>query len=360
MGYDIAKKLCEIDGYVPPVNECKIKLDANESFIDITKEAPEIADRIINEVKKISLNRYPDPTSEELVSAFADYCDVPAKCITAGNGSDEMINLIIGSMLCKGETLVTLSPDFSMYAFYGNIHEVNVYQMQKDESYTVNIPKIIDYCNNNNVKAVIFSNPCNPTSLGVPRSDIIKLVKNLFCLVIIDEAYMDFWDESVMGEVTNYDNLVVLRTCSKAMGIAGLRVGFAAAGETVTNALRTAKSPYNVNSVTEVIAKNILMEKEMLRSFTDRIVESRRDLNKKLSDFAAETGLFDKVFESVTNFIFVRSKYSETILGGLSERGIAIKKVGPNHLRITAGSPEENEALLAALNEISEERNKGE
>lgn len=354
MAYEVTKKLRDIDSYSPAAENNKICLDSNESFIDIMKESPELRERIFSELSGLSFNRYPDPAAAELTVAFADYYNIPSKYLTVGNGSDELISLIIGSLLNKGETMVILSPDFSMYAFYGSLYEQNLYQIQKEDNYAVDIPKIIDYCNNNNVRAVMFSNPCNPTSLGVAREDIIKLVKNLFCLVIVDEAYMDFWGESVMDEVKNYDNLIVLKTCSKAFGMAGLRVGFAAAGETVTNALRQAKSPFNIDVVTQVIAKNILMEKELLRSCTDRIIQSRKNLNKMLGEFAAESILIDKVYESTANFIFMRSKFAEKIYGGLLEKSISIKKVGANHLRITAGSEEENEALIKALNEMDD------
>lgn len=352
MAYEVNKKLRDIDSYSPAAETSNIRLDSNESFIDIMKEAPELRERIFSELGEMSFNRYPDPAAAELTVAFADYYNIPSKYLTVGNGSDELISLITGSLLSKGETMVILSPDFSMYAFYGSLYELNLYQMQKEDNYTVDIPKIIDYCNNNNVRAVMFSNPCNPTSLGVSREDIIKLVKNLFCLVIVDEAYMDFWGESVMDEVKNYDNLIVLKTCSKAFGMAGLRVGFAAAGETVTNALRQAKSPFNIDSVTQVIAKNILMEKQLLHSCTERIIESRKSLNKRLSEFAAESLLIDKVYESTANFVFMRSKFTEKIYSGLLERSISIKRVGANHLRITAGSEEENDILMNALAEI--------
>ncbi|MDY2846980.1 MAG: histidinol-phosphate transaminase [Oscillospiraceae bacterium] len=358
MAYDLTRKLKEIEAYEPAVPDFKIRLDANESFIDIFKSVPELGERILSEMKDIPVNRYPDSKAMELTAAFADYYNIPLKYITAGNGSDELISLIIGTLLSKGETLLTLSPDFSMYTFYGVLSEVNIYRMPKEENYTVNIQKVIDYCNNNNVKAVIFSNPCNPTSLGIPREDIIKLLKNLFCLVIVDEAYMDFWDQSVLDEVANYDNLIVLKTCSKAFGLAGMRVGFAVAGETITNALRMAKSPYNVDVYSQIAAKNVLMEKNLLRSFTEKIIESRKSLNKMLSELAVDSNLIDKVYESNTNFVFMRTKYADKIYKGLCERSISIKRIGENHLRITAGSYDENTVLMAALMEINEDSQK--
>ena len=355
MSYELTKKLQSVEAYDPVSAEYAIHLDANESFIDIGSDAPEIAEKIANEIKNVSLNRYPDPKASGPVAAFSEYYGIPTKYITAGNGSDELISLIVENFLEKGDTLLTLSPDFSMYAFYGSLSELKVHAMPKEDNLTVSIPKIVEFCNNNDVKAVIFSNPCNPTSIGISREDIIRLVKNLFCLVIVDEAYMDFWDQSVLDTVSEYDNLIVLKTCSKAMGMAAVRMGFAVACENITNALRTVKSPYNTDTISQIIAKTVLMEKDYLKGCTERIIESRKKLNKALIEFAADYPKFDKVYESVTNFVFIKTAAAQEIADKLAERSISVRRFGTAYLRITAGSDSENEALMKALHEIAAE-----
>lgn len=346
--YELNSKLKKVEPYDPIEGIYKIRLDANESYFNINEV---LGGKIAEEVKKIALNRYPDTTAAPAVKAFADYYGVPEKYVTAGNGSDELISIITSCFLETGDKILTLSPDFSMYAFYSSMYELEVETMPKEPSLHINIAKVIAQCNNSGVKAVIFSNPCNPTSLGVTRQDIIRLVKNVFCLVIIDEAYMDFWDQSVLDEIENYDNLIILKTCSKAMGLAGIRMGFAVAGDTITTALRSVKSPYNTDSISQTVCGAVLSEKDTLERLCGEIIESRKSLHEKILVLSKKYVKLEKVYDSVTNFVFIKTAYAKEICGQLAERSIAIRYMG-NYIRITAGTQNENDAVADALGEI--------
>lgn len=354
--YELNSKLKKLEPYDPIEGDYKIRLDANESYYNINEK---LGEKISQEISKLSLNRYPDPMAFGAIKAFADYYNVPEKYVTAGNGSDELISIITSCFLEKDDKILTLSPDFSMYAFYSSMYELKVEAMPKEASLQISIPKVIEYCNNNDIKAVIFSNPCNPTSLGVTKQDIIKLVKNVFCLVIVDEAYMDFWDQSVLDEIENYDNLIILKTCSKAMGLAGIRLGFAVAGETITTALRSVKSPYNTDSISQTICKTVLSEKELLKSLCSDIVESRKSLQADIVTLSKKYTKLEKVYDSVTNFVFIKTAYAKEIYEKLLEKSIAIRYMG-NYIRITAGNEEENAAVIKALNEILADMERGE
>lgn len=346
--YELNSKLKKVEPYDPVEGQYKIRLDANESYFNINEV---LGDKIAESVSSVQLNRYPDPMASEAVRAFADYYGVPEKYVTAANGSDELISIITSCFLETDDKILTLSPDFSMYAFYGSLYELNVESLPKETSLQISIPKVISYCNNNKIKAVIFSNPCNPTSLGVTKQDIIKLVKNVFCLVIIDEAYMDFWDQSVLDEIGNFDNLIILKTCSKSMGLAGLRMGFAVAGDTITTALRSVKSPYNTDSISQAVCGTILKEKALLEDFCGQIVESRKALQEEILALSKKYVKLEKVYDSVTNFVFIKTSLSKELYEKLLERSIAIRFMG-SYIRITAGSSEENAAVVKALDEI--------
>ncbi|MBQ7783067.1 MAG: histidinol-phosphate transaminase [Oscillospiraceae bacterium] len=348
MAYELNKKLKGIDPYIPTEEKCAVRLDANESCYNINEK---LGDIIADAVRSMDFNRYPDPAAEQVTKSFADYYGLNPNNCTAGNGSDELISLLLGSFLEKGDSVLALSPDFSMYAFYGFLSELKVKTLQKEENMTINIGKVIEYCNNNDIKAVIFSNPCNPTSLGVSRQEIIKLVKNVYCLVIIDEAYMDFWGESVLDAVDEYDNLIVLKTCSKNMGLAALRLGFAVASETITSALKAVKSPYNVNAVTQAAADAVLRHKPMIEAYTAEIVRNRKMLQNAVAELAQSCYAIEKVYDSVTNFIFIKTSKSEEIYHKLIDRGILVRYMG-NYLRVTAGTEKENHIFLSALKEI--------
>lgn len=349
--YELNNKLKKVEAYDPIEGNYKIRLDANESYININEKIGEI---LAESIKGLDLNRYPDPMANKTTKAFADLYNVPQEFVTAGNGSDELISIISSCFLEKGNKVLTLSPDFSMYAFYGSIYELKVETLHKEDNLSVNISKVIEYCNNNDIKAVIFSNPCNPTSLGVSRNDVIKLIRNVHCLVIVDEAYMDFWDQSVLDTVTQFDNLIVLKTCSKSIGLAAIRLGFAVAGKKITTALRAVKSPYNTDAISQTIGSIVLSEKELLNHQCDEIVQSRTALQEELISLSRQYTGLDRIYDSVTNFIFIKTSFSKIIYQKLLEKSIAIRFMG-NYIRISAGSTDENNGLITALKEILEE-----
>lgn len=348
MAYELTKKLNSIDPYIRLDEKCDIRLDSNESCFNVTER---LGDVISEAVKGIQFNRYPDILATEVTKAFADYYGIDPILCTAGNGSDELISLILGSYLEKGDTVLTLSPDFSMYAFYGALSELKVKTLPKEEDFRISIAKVIDCCNNNDVKALIFSNPCNPTSLGVTRQDMIKLLKNIFCLVIVDEAYMDFWGESILDLVTEYDNLIVLKTCSKNMGLAALRLGFAVSSLQISQAMKAVKSPYNINSVTQAAACAVLRSKDVIREYTEKIIESRKALQEALSDMAKRCFAIEKVYNSVTNFVLVKVTDPERITAELLEKSISVRRLG-SYIRVTAGTEEENRIFLEEFEKI--------
>ena len=206
--FRLPEKVTALKPYDPITGSYAVRLDANESYFDLPQV---LKAKIADQIEQISFNRYPDPLATEVVAAFADYYNLSPDCVTAGNGSDEIITLLLNTFMEKGQKLVTVAPDFSMYGVYAELAEIEVISVQKKENLQIDTDQLIVACKQAN--AVVFSNPCNPTSLGIPRSEVIRLIEAVpDCMVIVDEAYMDFWDESVLDLVTKYENLVVLRT----------------------------------------------------------------------------------------------------------------------------------------------------
>lgn len=340
--YQLTEKLRELVPYEPISGEYKIRLDANESFFVTPAEV------IARAAEKAALNRYPDPYAKCAVDAFAGFYGISPDTVTAGNGSDELISIITGCFLKKGEKVLCFSRDFSMYSFYSYLYELEVLVMEKEPDLTIDVDKAIACANENNVRCIIFSNPCNPTSLGLKKADVKRLIENVNALVVLDEAYMDFWDESesFLGDAEKYDNLIVLRTCSKALAMAGIRLGLAVADKAKTNALRAAKSPYNVNSVTQLIAAQALSDHELLRKNIAEIKRSVRELYTMLS--GANCPYFEKIYEPVTNFVYIKCEKCREIYEYLLSRSIAVRCMN-GYLRITCGTAEENRAVTAAI-----------
>ena len=345
MKYNLNKKINQLKPYETDNNYYPIRLDANESFIELPDF---IMDKILKSITKTKLNRYPDSSASECCRLFAKYHNINKDMVTAGNGSDELIMLIISAFLMKNEKILTLSPDFSMYSFYAQISENPCIILDKNDDLNISVDYIIKKAKEENARLIIFSNPCNPTSLGIKKDDIIKLINSTDALVVLDEAYMDFWDQSLINQVENFDNLIILRTCSKAFGIASIRLGFAVANIKLTTAIKSIKSPYNVNSVTQAIASVILSHTEHLNNSITAIKNSRDNLKCELKKILPKE---IKMYDSNTNFILLKAQTSKQIFESLKAQGFLIRLLG-DYLRITCGSEKENKFLIDTLNQI--------
>lgn len=345
MAYRLAEKTKALAPYDPVEGNYRIRLDANESFL-----LPTEVDRrkMAEAVGSVALNRYPDPLASDVCAAFARLYGIRPESVTAGNGSDELISLILSVFLQKGEKVLTLSPDFSMYRFYTSITENPCVILEKREDLSVDVDALLDKIKCEGIRLVIFSNPCNPTSLGIFAKDARRLIQSTDALVVLDEAYMDFWDQSLIQEAENYDNLILLRTCSKALGMAALRLGFAVANPVLTGILRAAKSPYNVNAVTQAMARVVLENPSYHREYPELLCASRELLSGGLKKLEAK-GLVRKVYESRTNFVLVRLFHARAAQERLADAGIAVRCFEDDFLRITAGTQSENREVLGGL-----------
>ncbi len=348
--FELNDKVKKLTPYEPISGTYEIRLDANESFLTVPKR---IEEEMVMALRSSALNRYPDPMATRLIKGFADYFKVNPDCVTAGNGSDEIISVIMNAFLQKGDKILTLEPDFSMYRFYAEIAECDSVKYQKDDNLDVDIDDVIALANKENVRIVIFSNPCNPTSRIVKKDDVRKLINGTNALIVLDEAYMDFAeDESLLGEFENYDNLIILKTCSKALGSAALRLGFAVANKTLTNVIRAVKSPYNVNSVSQALGEVLFSHPDYIDSCIETVVNSRKELYAEL--IKMESDKIEKIYETHTNFVFMKVKNAKDIFNKMKENSIIIRNMG-DYLRITAGNEYENKKMLEAFKKVLEE-----
>lgn len=345
MPYTLAPKAEQLTPYDPIEGNYRVRLDANESFLLPTEEDRE---KIGEAAANVALNRYPDPLATKLCAAFARRYGIDPSLVTAGNGSDELISVIFSTFLQKGEKVLTLSPDFSMYRFYTSITENPCITLEKGEDFRIDVDRVLETIQKENIRLLIFSNPCNPTSVGLEAAEVRRLIQGTDALIVLDEAYMDFWDQTLIREAERYDNLILLRTCSKAVGLAALRVGFAVANPRLTGVLRAAKSPYNVNAVSQEMARILLENDHYAAVYPELILASRDMLLNGLKKLESE-GALQKVYDSCTNFAYVRVKGARWIFERLADNGIIVRCFGDDYLRITAGTQAENSELLAFL-----------
>lgn len=341
----ISDKLNNIKPYIVDKSEYSVKLDANESFLNFPDSLKE---ELTDALMKVLYNRYPDPESEDLCSLYGQYSDVDPNYILAGNGSDEIIQTLMNGFLSCGDAVLTLKPDFSMYKFYASLLGAYVYEYELDEDLKFDLDDFIEVAENEEVKVIIFSTPNNPTGTVVSRDDIIKIVEKTKALVVVDEAYYEFNGETVADLITKYENLVVLRTCSKAIGLAAARVGFILAGDLVINNFKKVKAPYNVNSLSQAAASVILKHPDIIKDNIKKIVEERDYLYEELCKLQNKSF---KLYPTSSNFVYIKAERAKEIYEGLKKQGISIRYFGEN-LRVNAGSREENKRLLQALNSI--------
>ncbi len=348
MAYQLVKKLRDLTPYDPISGDYKIRLDANESYFQLSAE--EIS-KIQSEISNIPFNRYPDPTCKTLIEKYATVYDISPDLITAGNGSDELISVICSCFLENGNKILVINPEFSMYSFYGSVAGCETVTLDKDEDMNIKTEEVCEYLKSNKIDMVIFSNPCNPTSVGLKKEDVRKIITASDALVILDEAYMDFWNQSLLCEVEEYDNLMILKTSSKSIGLAGIRLGFAIANKTITTALRSAKSPYNMNAITQKIGEIIYSDPQSLKEKTEAIINGTKELYKDFLKISKDSKKIEKVYKTNTNFLFVKTDYATEIFEELKKKSIVIRNF-KKYLRITCGSEEENKTLLCELEKI--------
>ena len=345
MSYELNRKIRDLKPYDPISGSYKIRLDANESFYSIPED---LLKKVTDRIAQTAFNRYPDPMAREVCRKFAEYYGVDPTYVTAYNGSDETISVIMTSFLMRGDTVITLSNDFSMYRFYASLAEADSVEVPKREDLSIDVDLLIETAQKTDAAMIIFSNPCNPTSLGLDRESVLRLIRSVNALVVLDEAYMDFWDQSIIQIASEFENLILLRTCSKAFGMASIRLGFSVANQKLTDAMRAVKSPYNSNTLTQEIGTLVYEQKDLMKKRTEEIIRSRRQLQQGLREIQeAFPGSFSMA-ESCTNFVYLKTDLAEEIHRFLLKNSIAVRCF-KGHLRITAGTAEENKEVLSAV-----------
>lgn len=325
-------------------NDIGIRANANESYKNITND--ELKD-ITEEVLKLNYNRYPDSECNDLRERYAKVIGVKKENIIAGNGSDEMISLIISSQISKRKVVLTIDPDFSMYDFYTSVNDgvIKKYKTERDGSFSIN--KFIAFGKKVSPRLIIFSNPNNPTGHVISNDDILCILNSFKdTIVLVDEAYYEFYGHSMIPYIEKYKNLVVTRTLSKAWGLAALRVGFLIAHSDVIEELNKNKVPYNLNTFSQVVACNILSHPEKILKNIEEVVYERERLYKNLKNIEERSKSKITFYKSKANFIFGRSVIKDDMKKLFEDKGILIRYFHDDSFRITVGSALENDLVV--------------
>ena len=296
-------------------------------------------------------NRYPDPYQRTLKAAIAPLKGVAVENIVLGNGSDELIDLLIRSFCEPGQdNVIVFSPGYSMYEVCAAINDVEVRKINLTVDFLPDWQELKKRTDEHS-KIAFLCTPNNPTGAVIPYRQIEQVCKDFPGLVLVDEAYIDFTDDrSAIGWLDRYPNLVVLQTFSKAWGMAGLRLGMCLAHPRLVEILNKVKAPYNIGSLTQRTALELLEQHETFERNCNLIKTERERMIKGLNRLQ----LFERVYDSEANFILVIYPDCGPLYRFLTQLRIVVRMrdIPPRiagGLRITVGTPQENDRLLEAL-----------
>lgn len=301
------------------------------------------------------INRYPDPQQKELKAVISKLKNIPVEQILLGNGSDEVLDLLI-RMFCEPniDNILILPPTYGMYEVLANINAVEVLKINLSESTFQPQNTAVLNSASANSKILFLCSPNNPTGNSFEADRVEFLLKNFKGIVVIDEAYIDFSnEESWLSRLKEFPNLVVVQTLSKAYGMAGIRLGMCFASEAIIATLNKIKPPYNINELTQISAIEQLQKADLVQSQIMSLINERELLVRSLDQVA----FIKKIYPSNTNFVMIKvddasKRYQQLIENGIVIRNRTTQPLCENCLRLTIGTTEENMKLIETLKQL--------
>lgn len=299
------------------------------------------------------VNRYPDPLQKELKERVAELKSISADKIFFGNGSDECIDLLFRLFCVPGkDKVVSISPSYGMYKVSAKINQIELVEVLLNEDYSLNCEAINRA--SKDAKMIFLCSPNNPTGNAFPKQEIISILKENNCLVVVDEAYVDFSkEESMLNEIENYPNLVVLQTFSKAYGLAGLRLGMLFGSQELVGWMNKVKPPYNINQLTQNEALKRLENIDLIQDQISFLISERERIEIEFQNYS----IIEKIYPSDSNFILVKVKdanevYNYLVLNKIISRNRTTQPLCENCIRITIGTKGENDLMLEKVKEL--------
>jgi histidinol-phosphate aminotransferase len=339
-----------LDGYVPgeqPTDPTVTKLNTNENPYP---PSPKVIEAI-QAITPDQLRRYPDPLGNRFRTAAAEVFDVSPDMIICGNGMDDILNLAVRAFSGPEATLVYPTPTYSLYAVLANIEASLVKEVNFPEGYALPVDELVDA----DGRVTFVANPNAPSGTLAPVEQMADLADRLKGVLVVDEAYVDFADRTCMPLVKQYDNVLVFRTMSKGYSLAGVRFGFGVGSEPLIAGLMKVKDSYNVDALSVAAAAAAIRDQNYARAGWEKVRAERARLTPALE----RLGL--GVLPSHANFLLARHPAAKMLFNDLKARKILVRYFDhprlADRLRITIGTPEQNDILLQALGDIMATQN---
>lgn len=344
------EQLSKLKGYQKPDKYPNtLKLDSNENYA-IDREFS--LDLIKQTEDRLDVREYPLGDTERLVEALSRYVKMPQEMIGVGNGSDQIIDLILTNFASKDTKILTSEPTFGFFEERCKLYSIPTIKIPFTNNMTLELEKFLSNAKKTDI--LYLDSPNNPTGFQFSKNKLEQLIKEFDGLVIIDEAYVEFADYSIVEMTKKKDNLIVLRTLSKSFGLAGLRVGYFVANKKIANVFtKIIQYPYPLNTVAIETAILALQKSKQISEITNLIKKERTRIIETLRNM----DVFE-VFDSKANFVLFDAPGSgPRIHKALIEQGIVVKNLGKigsrdTCLRVTVGSEEMNSKFLLAIRDL--------
>ena len=345
----VKEKVRSLKAYHVENIDCEIKLHANENSFPLP---PEILKQFEEVFKSSELNRYPDPDCGSLKQTLAKRLNVTPANLAIGNGSDELIQILLQVFCDSGETVGFPDPTFAMYAIIAQGMGLKTQTHPLDDNWDFKAEPFLETLKASQARIAFLSYPNNPTGNCFSASEVQKVIEKFSGIVVVDEAYHDFARKSFLSELPKHNNLIILRSLSK-IGLAALRVGYAVADPVIIEQIDKVRLPYNSNSLSQKLTERLLNHFAPVQEQLNALLKERDTMIRELSKFKSLT-----VFPSDANFVLFRVEQDSDILfKQLMEGGILIRHLSnhprlKNCLRVTIGTPDENKAFLEKMSHI--------
>ncbi len=331
--------------YNPEIGD-EIRLDTNTNVLGSNPAAMEYLSK-----GAADISGYPNTYSDNLRDALADKFGLERENFVAGNGSDEMLDVAFKTFTNWGDNCVVPVPSYTLYDYFVKMNGGRAIEVDLDENFQLNVDEMVKQ----DAKIIIMPSPNNPTGNLFRPKDIEEVLSKFDGIVIVDEAYVEYASGSMIGKVNEFDNLIVMRTFSKAYSMAGLRIGYAAANKDVANVMNCVKIPYSLNKLCEGAAVAAIKDQQ----FIDRSVNMVNEQRPKLTAALKELGF--EPYPSDANFILAKCPIDHRVMtDGLKAKGVIIRDFGSkrrteNCVRMTIGTEELNSIMLSKMKEVISE-----
>ena len=344
-----APQLAGLEPYDPKYLPAEAFLSANENPCDV--EAALRAE-IVREIRRTALNRYPDPLANDLRDLIAEANGLDRDQVLVGNGGDELLFDLALAWGGPGRTFLNLPPTFSVYANNAQLTNTRIVEVARRADFSLDEEAVLARVAAGDIDYVIVTSPNNPTGERAPEDFVLRLLDATDALVVVDEAYFEFSRRTLRPYLESHENLLILRTFSKAFSLAGVRVGYVLGHAHVIRELVKVRQPYSVDALSQAAARVVFANRATFEPGIAAIIEERERLMRGLLTLPGVTP-----FPSDANYILFRMEGADAAWAFLYERGILVRDFShapllEGCLRVTVGTPEQNDGFLAALRDF--------